>query len=71
MDRLETYVLHLRNHVTFSTCNDLESLAEKMVQIEKHMVFPLVYKLIELALLLSMSTTSIDRAFLEIKNCQV
>jgi hypothetical protein len=42
-DQLETYVLHFRNHVAFSTCNDHESLAAKMVETEKHLVFPLVY----------------------------
>jgi hypothetical protein len=37
----------------------------KMVRTEKHLVFPLVYKFIELALLLS--TTSVERAFLAMK----
>ena len=66
-DQLETYVLHLRNHVAFSTYNDLESLAAKMVETEKHLVFPLVYKLIELALLLPVSTASVERAFSAMK----
>ena len=34
-----------------------------MVQTRKHTVFPLVYKLIELALLLPVSTASVERAF--------
>ncbi|KAK2409255.1 zinc finger MYM-type protein [Trifolium repens] len=34
-----------------------------MVQTEKHLVFPLVYILIELALILPVSTSSIERAF--------
>ena len=62
-DQLETFVLHLRNHAAFSTCKDVESLATKMVETEKHLVFPLVYKLIELALLLPVSTASVERAF--------
>ncbi|XP_044947685.1 zinc finger MYM-type protein 1-like [Hordeum vulgare subsp. vulgare] len=66
-DQLETYVLHLRNHVAFSTCKDVESLARKMVETEKQLVFPLVYKLIELALLLPVSTASVERAFLAMK----
>jgi hypothetical protein len=66
-DQLETYVLHLRNHVAFSACKDVESLAAKMVETEKHLVFSLVYKLIELALLLPMSTTSVERAFSAMK----
>ena len=38
-----------------------------MVETEKHKVFPLVYRLIELALILSVSTTSVERAFSAMK----
>ena len=41
-DQLQTYVLQLRNHVAFSACKDVESLAAKLVETEKHLVFPLV-----------------------------
>ncbi|XP_024634780.1 uncharacterized protein [Medicago truncatula] len=54
-------------HVSFSSCEDVQSLVMKMVQNEKHLVFPLVYKLIELALILPVSTTSVERAFLAMK----
>jgi hypothetical protein len=66
-DQLETYVLQLRNHVAFSSCKDVEILAIKMVETDKHLAFSLVYKLIELALLLPMSTTSVERAFSAMK----
>nr|XP_051221682.1 uncharacterized protein LOC127339930 [Lolium perenne] len=46
---------------------DLEGLASKMVETEKHLVFPLVYKLMELALLLPVSTASVERAFSAMK----
>jgi hypothetical protein len=62
-EQLETYVVHVRRHVLFSTCVDVQSLAMKMVQTDKHFVFPLVYKLIELALILPVSTASVERAF--------
>jgi len=39
----------------------------KMVQTEKHLVFPVVYKLIELAFILPVSTTSDERAFTTMK----
>lgn len=39
----------------------------KMVQTEKHLLFPLVYKFIELALIFSVSTTSVERAFSAMK----
>jgi hypothetical protein len=62
-DQLETYVVHMKRHVSFSTCEDVQSLAMKMVETDKHLVFPLVYKLIELALILPVSTASVERAF--------
>jgi hypothetical protein len=62
-EQLETYVVHVRRHISFSTCVDVQSLAMKMVQTDKHFVFPLVYKLIELALILPVSTASVERAF--------
>ncbi|XP_058767464.1 uncharacterized protein LOC131641141 [Vicia villosa] len=45
----------------------LETYVFQMVQAEKHLVFPLVYKLIELALILPVSTTSVERAFSAMK----
>ena len=65
--QLETYIHHVRVHPAFSTCKDIESLATMMVETKKHLVFPLVYKLIELALLLPVSTASIERAFSAMK----
>jgi hypothetical protein len=65
--QLQTYILQVRRHATFYTCTDIASLASKMVETEKHKVFPLVYRLIELALILPVSTTSVERAFLAMK----
>ncbi|KAL0383015.1 UNVERIFIED_CONTAM: hypothetical protein Scaly_0588800 [Sesamum calycinum] len=39
------------------------SLAVKMVATRKHVILPLVYRFIELALILPMATTSVERAF--------
>ena len=38
-----------------------------MVQTERHIVFPLVYRLIELALLLPVATASVERVFSAMK----
>ena len=62
-DQLETYIMHVRRVDDFTTCHDLGSLAEKMVETEKHVVFPLVYRLIELALILPVATASVERVF--------
>jgi hypothetical protein len=65
--QLENYVHHVRIYSYFSTCTNLESLSIKMVETGKHLVFPLVYKLIELSLILPVSTASVERAFLAMK----
>jgi hypothetical protein len=62
-EQLETYIIHARMNAAFATCEDIESLSVKMVQTGKHVVFPLVYKLIELALLLPVSTANVERTF--------
>jgi hypothetical protein len=40
--QLETYILHVRRHSAFSSCMDIGSLAVKMVETEKYMVFSLI-----------------------------
>uniref|UniRef100_A0A0A9E8I2 DUF4371 domain-containing protein n=1 Tax=Arundo donax TaxID=35708 RepID=A0A0A9E8I2_ARUDO len=62
-DQLETFIYHVRRVDHFIGCSDLGSLAMKMVETGTHIVFPLVYRLIELALLLPVATASVERAF--------
>lgn len=50
----------MKRHASFSSCEDVQSLAMKMVQTEKHLVFPLV-------LILPVSTTSVEKAFSAMK----
>ena len=66
-DQLETFILHVRRVDDFITCHDLGSLAMKLVQTEKHFAFLLVYRIIELALLLPVATTSVERTFSAMK----
>jgi hypothetical protein len=65
--QLETYILHVRRHAAFATCKYVTSLATNMVEIENHLVFPLVYKLIQVALLLHVSSASVERSFSAMK----
>ena len=44
-------------------CHDFESLAIQMVKSERDITFPLVYRLIKLALLLPVATATVERAF--------
>ncbi|XP_050220148.1 uncharacterized protein LOC126670457 [Mercurialis annua] len=61
-DQLQTYICDVRKSSDFTSCHDLASLARKMVQTYRHLVFPLVYRLIELALILPVATSSVERA---------
>ena len=45
----------------FRGCLDIESLAKKMVELERNIMFPTVYRLIELA------TATVERAFSAMK----
>ncbi|XP_037424497.1 uncharacterized protein LOC119289236 isoform X1 [Triticum dicoccoides] len=62
-NQLENFIADVRADPSFVSCNDLGSLAVKMVQTDRHIVFPLVYRLIELALILPVATASVERAF--------
>ncbi|KAH7655918.1 Ribonuclease H-like protein [Dioscorea alata] len=62
-EQLRIYILDVRRNSDFLSCHDLASLAMKMVQTDKHLTFPLFYRLIELALILPVATTTVERAF--------
>ncbi|XP_042437182.1 uncharacterized protein LOC122023161 [Zingiber officinale] len=64
-DQLETYIQNVRGE--FSMTKDLGSLAKKMVETGKNTIFPLVYRLIELALVLPVATASVERVFSAMK----
>ena len=62
-DQLGTFIADVRDDLDFANCTDLGNLAVKMVQTDRHTVFPLVYRLIELALILPVATATVERAF--------
>ena len=62
-DQLQTFIRHVRRIDDFTSCHDFGSLSVKMVETERHLMFLLVYRLIELALLLPVATTSVERVF--------
>jgi hypothetical protein len=61
---LGKFISDMRNSLKFLNCHDLATIAIQMIQTEKYLYFPLVYHLIELALILPMATTTVERAFL-------
>ena len=60
---LRIFIDEVRNDDNFDNCTDLGNLAEKMVHTKRHTAFSLVYRLIELALILTVATTTVERAF--------
>ena len=53
----------MRRHDEFRVCYDLASLAKKMFELQRNIMFPRVYRIIELRLLLLVATALVERAF--------
>jgi hypothetical protein len=62
-DQFDTYIIDLRGDDEFSGNEGIASLAEKMVKTKKNLVFPLVYMLVKLSLLLPVATVTVERVF--------
>ncbi|XP_028955524.1 uncharacterized protein [Malus domestica] len=62
-DQLKMYIMDLRSSIEFSGLNGIADLAQKMVETEKDSVYPLVYLLLTLALILPVATPTVERAF--------
>ncbi|KAL5730391.1 hypothetical protein ACHQM5_003217 [Ranunculus cassubicifolius] len=62
-DQLENYVIDVRSSNEFLECHFLTDLAKKMVDTKKNIVYPLVFLLITLSLVLPVATATVERAF--------
>ncbi|KAI8572728.1 hypothetical protein RHMOL_Rhmol01G0222200 [Rhododendron molle] len=62
-DQLDTYIFYMRNSDEFSRLNGLTDLSEKMVETGREKLYPLVYLLLTLALILPVATASVERVF--------
>ncbi|KAH7660955.1 Ribonuclease H-like protein [Dioscorea alata] len=58
-----TFIYDVRHDADFINVGDLGGFARKMVETGKHIIFPLIYRLIELALVLPVATASVERVF--------
>jgi hypothetical protein len=65
--QLQNYIRNVRRSEEFCQCHDVAMLAKKMVELEKDKTFPLVYRLIELTLILPVGTASVERIFSAMK----
>ncbi|KAJ1688887.1 hypothetical protein LUZ63_013042 [Rhynchospora breviuscula] len=65
--QLDCYIEDLRTDQDFQQLDGMSDLSQKLVEKRKDIVYPLVYKLIKLALLLPVATASVERAFSAMK----
>ncbi|XP_078154717.1 uncharacterized protein LOC144550590 [Carex rostrata] len=61
--QLENYRMDLRSDDDFKELKGIVELSQKMVEKRRHNVYPLVYKLVKLALILPVATASVERVF--------
>ncbi|XP_019261256.1 PREDICTED: uncharacterized protein LOC109239186 [Nicotiana attenuata] len=63
-NRLASYIIDVRDFdERFSNLNGLSDLSKRLVKTKKHSVYPLVFLLVKLALLLPVATATVERAF--------
>ena len=61
--QLENFIFEVRLDENFSEVVGIGGLAQKMVATRIHLVFPLVYLLVKLSLILPVATATVERAF--------
>ena len=62
-NRLENYFLDVSSNDQFFEVIGISGLAKKLVETKKDVIYPLIYLLIKLALILLFVTASVERAF--------
>ncbi|XP_057990623.1 uncharacterized protein LOC131172999 [Hevea brasiliensis] len=67
-NQLKTYIPDMKSSANFSNLTGISNLAEKMVKTKRNVLYPLIYRLITLALILPVATASVERAFSAMKN---
>jgi hypothetical protein len=60
---LYLYINDVRVDEQFSGIHNICELSQKMVETRKHIFYPLVYRLLKLALVLPVSTATVERCF--------
>ncbi|GKE10557.1 zinc finger MYM-type protein 1-like protein [Tanacetum coccineum] len=67
MRELDLYRVNVVQNEDFSKLNTIIELAKEMVRLDKHSTFPMIYKLLKLALVLPVATTIVERCFSTMK----
>ncbi|PKA52638.1 hypothetical protein AXF42_Ash001619 [Apostasia shenzhenica] len=62
-NQLDNYIFDMRSSDDFAYLKGIVNLAKKLVETNRHIIYPLAYLLIKLVLTLPVATASIERAF--------
>ncbi|ESR41960.1 hypothetical protein CICLE_v10013753mg [Citrus x clementina] len=65
--QLQIYIMDIRSSTEFAELKGISDLAKRMVETKKDKVYPLVYLLVTLALILPVSTATVERTFSAMK----
>ncbi|PKU78639.1 hypothetical protein MA16_Dca014904 [Dendrobium catenatum] len=66
-NQIENFIVDMRSSDAFMNLKGLGELAQKLVETRKHDIFPLMFSLIKLALILPIATSTVERAFSTMK----
>ena len=64
---LKRYIVDVSGDKEFATLKDIKDLCKKMVETKKNEIYPNVYLLIKLVLILPVATSTVERAFSAMK----
>ncbi|XP_023742919.2 uncharacterized protein LOC111891063 [Lactuca sativa] len=64
---LQNYIVDVRGDARFNNLKGIGNLAKMMVETNKHTIYPMVYLLLKLALILPVATSTVERAFSAMK----
>ena len=62
-NQLQNYIIDISSDSAFSELGGISDLATKLVETKTNIVYPLVYLLLELDLILHVATATVERAF--------
>ena len=62
-NQLETYIHDMQSTEDFSAFRGIGQLVEKIVEMKKNVLYPLIYSLMTLVLILLVATATVERAF--------
>jgi hypothetical protein len=66
-NKLEAYIIDMHNNIKLASLKGISDLSEKLVETRKHIVYPLVYRLLKLAMILHVATATVKRSFSAMK----